>query len=82
MLEVVMEFVLSEQQLKWRKIAGAFAYNEVRPCKVFGGYGILRENHIEKLVRDATAMLHAFVGNHAMRENLAGILLKEVLTLI
>lgn len=54
----------------------------VQALEVFGGYGILRENHIEKLVRDATAMLHAFVGNHAMRENLAGILSKEVLPLI
>jgi alkylation response protein AidB-like acyl-CoA dehydrogenase len=49
----------------------------VRALEIFGGWGILRENPIEKLVRDATAMLHAFVGNSAMQENLATILRAE-----
>ena len=53
----------------------------VKALEVFGGYGILRENHIEKLARDAIAMLHAFVGNHAMRENLSGILSREAVPL-
>lgn len=51
----------------------------VQALEVFGGYGVLRENPIEKLVRDAVAMLHAFVGNHAMRQNLAEILATEQL---
>jgi acyl-CoA dehydrogenase len=50
------------------------AEQTVKALEIFGGWGVLRENPIEKLVRDATSMLHAFVGNSAMLENLAGLI--------
>ncbi len=40
-----------------------------------GAAGVSRELHIEKLVRDAASMLHAFGGNHALRARLAAVLL-------
>jgi acyl-CoA dehydrogenase len=39
-----------------------------------GAYGVSRDLHIEKLVRDAASMLHAFGGNHALRARLAATL--------
>ncbi len=43
----------------------------VSALELHGGYGVLRENRIEKLVRDAVSMLHAFGGNHAVRDRVA-----------
>jgi alkylation response protein AidB-like acyl-CoA dehydrogenase len=43
----------------------------VNALELHGGYGVLRDNHVEKLVRDAVSMLHAFGGNHAMRDSVA-----------
>ena len=42
-----------------------------RSLEVFGGQGILRDNPIEKLARDALCMLHTGAGNHGVRQRLA-----------
>jgi alkylation response protein AidB-like acyl-CoA dehydrogenase len=47
----------------------------VAALELHGSYGVLRENLVEKLVRDAVTMLHAFGGNHAVRERTAAFLL-------
>jgi alkylation response protein AidB-like acyl-CoA dehydrogenase len=45
-----------------------------RALEFFGGWGVGRENVIEKLTRDAATMLHAPAGNDAFREHLSIIL--------
>lgn len=59
------------------KIAGAevAANAAVRALEACGGHGVLTENPMEKLARDAISMLHAGVGNHALREAMVGDLL-------
>jgi alkylation response protein AidB-like acyl-CoA dehydrogenase len=44
--------------------------------ELHGGYGVLRDNFAEKLVRDAVTMLHAFGGNHALRSRLTALLVQ------
>jgi alkylation response protein AidB-like acyl-CoA dehydrogenase len=43
----------------------------VRSLELCGSYGIVRDNPVEKLVRDAVSMLHAGAGNHALRTEFA-----------
>jgi alkylation response protein AidB-like acyl-CoA dehydrogenase len=59
------------------KIAGGevAAKVGVRALEVCGGHGVLNENPMAKLARDAISMLHAGVGNHALREVMVGDLL-------
>lgn len=45
-----------------------------RSLEVFGGQGILRDNPIEKLARDALCMMHTGAGNHGVRQRLATML--------
>lgn len=43
----------------------------ISALELHGGYGVVRDNLVEKLVRDAVSMLHAFGGNHAVRERIS-----------
>ena len=45
-----------------------------RSLEFFGGWGVGRDNVIEKLTRDAVTMLHAPAGNDAFREHLSTML--------
>jgi acyl-CoA dehydrogenase len=45
-----------------------------RSLEVFGGQGVLRDNPIEKLARDALCMMHTGAGNHGVRQRLATML--------
>ena len=44
----------------------------VRALEICGGVGVLKDHPMEKLARDGISMLHAGVGNHALRESMAG----------
>jgi len=46
----------------------------VRCLEIFGGQGVLRDQPIEKLARDALCMMHTGGGNHAVRVRIANIL--------
>jgi alkylation response protein AidB-like acyl-CoA dehydrogenase len=46
----------------------------VEALEMFGGYGVLKEHPIEKIVRDALTMLHTTGGSAALRDGLAGLL--------
>jgi alkylation response protein AidB-like acyl-CoA dehydrogenase len=46
----------------------------VRCLEIFGGQGVLRDQPIEKLARDALCMMHTGAGNHAVRVRIAGLL--------
>jgi alkylation response protein AidB-like acyl-CoA dehydrogenase len=46
----------------------------VSGVELAGGYGIVRDGHAEKLLRDAATMMHAFGGNHAVRDRIASFL--------
>lgn len=43
----------------------------VQALEIFGGYGVLKENPVEKFVRDAITMLHTTGGSDALRDGLA-----------
>lgn len=43
----------------------------VEALEIFGGYGVLKDNPIEKIVRDAVTMLHTTGGSDALRDDLA-----------
>jgi alkylation response protein AidB-like acyl-CoA dehydrogenase len=47
----------------------------VEALEIFGGYGVLKDNPIEKIVRDAITMLHTTGGSDALRDDLARQLL-------
>jgi alkylation response protein AidB-like acyl-CoA dehydrogenase len=47
----------------------------VQALEMFGGYGVLKENPVEKFVRDAVTMLHTTGGSDGLRDNLADLLL-------
>jgi alkylation response protein AidB-like acyl-CoA dehydrogenase len=49
----------------------------MRSLEIFGGQGILRDQPIEKLARDALCMMHTGAGNHAVRVRLATMLTGE-----
>jgi acyl-CoA dehydrogenase len=49
----------------------------VRSLEIFGGQGVLRDQPIEKLARDALCMMHTGAGNHAVRVRLATMLAGE-----
>jgi alkylation response protein AidB-like acyl-CoA dehydrogenase len=49
----------------------------INALELHGGFGVLRQNYVEKLVRDAVTMLHAFGGNHALRSRLAAALVSR-----
>ena len=46
----------------------------VEALEIFGGYGVLKDNPIEKIVRDAVTMLHTTGGSDALRDGLARLL--------
>lgn len=46
----------------------------VRCLEFFGGQGVLRDQPIEKLARDALCMMHTGAGNHAVRVRIAAML--------
>lgn len=46
----------------------------VRCLEIFGGQGVLRDQPIEKLARDALCMMHTGAGNHAVRVRIAAML--------
>ncbi len=46
----------------------------VQALEIFGGYGVLKENPVEKFVRDAVTMLHTTGGSDALRDGLADLL--------
>jgi butyryl-CoA dehydrogenase len=48
-----------------------------RALELFGSWGIGRETQMEKLVRDASMMLHAPAGNDAFREHLSKIMFQS-----
>jgi alkylation response protein AidB-like acyl-CoA dehydrogenase len=60
------------------KIAAAEAAVKagVRCLEIFGGQGVLRDQPIEKLARDALCMMHTGAGNHAVRVRIASMLSK------
>jgi alkylation response protein AidB-like acyl-CoA dehydrogenase len=43
----------------------------VQALEIFGGYGVLKENPVEKFVRDAVTMLHTTGGSDGLRDGLA-----------
>jgi alkylation response protein AidB-like acyl-CoA dehydrogenase len=46
----------------------------VQALEIFGGYGVLKENPVEKFVRDAVTMLHTTGGSDGLRDGLADLL--------
>ena len=49
----------------------------IRSLEIFGGQGVLRDQPIEKLARDALCMMHTGAGNHAVRVRIAALLTGE-----
>lgn len=49
----------------------------VRCLEIFGGQGVLRDQPIEKLARDALCMMHTGAGNHAVRVRIASMLTSD-----
>jgi alkylation response protein AidB-like acyl-CoA dehydrogenase len=46
----------------------------VQALELLGGYGVLKENPMEKFVRDAVTMLHTTGGSDGLRDGLANLL--------
>jgi alkylation response protein AidB-like acyl-CoA dehydrogenase len=48
----------------------------VQALEMFGGYGVLKENPVEKFARDAITLLHTTGGSDGLRDGLAALLYK------